>query len=269
LMRDAGYSRDQPSGGGQSLTFIIRGPWGSGKSTLGCYLAARTKEYRLPSANTWTTVDIESIDDLAEDLDTTRKRIDATLAQISNVTVGNFATAIFDELDADDEYLNRKLRNLQRNRIVIAFLIAKDKSQFWEKSELKALDNPELGLGYVSEAEAVEFVKCRIREFRCRDGSLSWGNDPQLDVYPFVESEIRSAVHWNMINNDAQLAGKPSGIAVRNLSMVFAKVLNREKELRARKNLDVRALTSAEVASCALSLDQNLRALYNRFTEPS
>jgi hypothetical protein len=269
LMQIAGYSREQPSAGGQSLTFIIRGPWGSGKSTLASYLAARTKEYKLPSVNTWTIIDIQAIDDPTLDLDTTRGRIDATLKQLSGVTAGNFASVMFDDLDGDDEYLNSKLRRLQLSRSAIVFLIVKDKSQFWEKSELKALDNPQLELDYLGEDEAVEYVKGRIKEFRCKDGSLSWANDPTLDAYPFVERDIRNAVYWNMIDNGAGVGAKRAEIAIRNLNMVLAKVLNREKEQRAGLNLDVRTMTAAQVASVLVELEAHLRAIYKRVTEPA
>lgn len=269
LMQNAGYSREQPSTGGQSLTFIIRGPWGSGKTTLASYLAARAKEYRLPAVNTWTTIDVEAIDDPTLDLDTTRGRIDATLRQLSGVTSGNFATVLFDDLDQDDEYLNPRLRRLQRSRNVIGFLIVKDNSRFWEKSELKALNDPQFELGYLGESEAVEFVKGRIKEFRCKDGSLSWANEPTLDAYPFIEREIRSAVYWNMIDNGARRGATRAEIAIRNLNMVLAKVLNLEKERRVRSNLDLRSMTSPQVASILLELENDLRAIYKRVTEPA
>jgi hypothetical protein len=51
--------------------------------------------------------------------------------------------------------------------------------------------------------------------------------------------------------------------------MVLAKVLNHEKELRARLNLDVRTMTAAQVASVLLELETHLRAIYKRVTEPA
>lgn len=264
-MEENGYSRDESQDTQQSLSFVIRGPSGAGKTTLANYLASVAAEYKLPNPKTWTTVDYLSVDSFPQ-LQTQRERIDAVLKALKDrVGDDNYGCVILDNLETDDdEYIQTALKGIVQTRIVIAFLIAKGASAFGRRASFAAFGYPEFGLEFLNEDQALAFVAARLETFRCA-AAPAWIKQQKWVTFPFSPVEIKRAVVFNLFG-DGKVQAARSSTSIRNLNVILAKALRMEQQRRINDGADIRTLALDRVESYVMDLLGHLEKLWDRRT---
>jgi hypothetical protein len=260
-METNGYSKQQPEEAQGSLTFVVRGPSGAGKTTLANYLTMTVSSYQLPAPKRWEIVDYLSVTEFAQ-LATQRERVVSILKAFTDkVTDNNYGCVIIDNLEAGDEdYIQAKLGELAQSRTVIAFLIARGNSDFGKKASFSA---PTFGLDWLNQEEAVTFVETRLNAFRAQPPP-AWVAQPQWTTFPFKNEDIRKAVILNFFKENPNDESAPSTTSIRNLNTVLARSLWLEGKRRANDGVDVRTLQPSGIGPYAMDLIGHISELWLR-----
>ncbi len=185
-----GYGYDPPGVGTESFVFLIRGPQGTGKTTLALWMVDWLASC-LPPPGRWKIYD----DWIHKDFVSAEAQASAFLALrdriLQETSETDYICVLLDNLlgGAEQQALNL-YGDLFEKRVVAIFLITSDHvllNKNWDNARFSphAIYQTE----DLSADNAVHYIRDRMKVFRAHGG-----NSPADLLYPFREDDIRSSL---------------------------------------------------------------------------